>query len=239
MKLVAKSLQAARDNKRFLVGMSLLFAFRACVADWAVVPSGSMNPTLIEGDYIIMNRLAYGVRVPATTVWLKRGDEPRRGDVVVFSSPEDGTKLVKRLIGLPGDVVEMRGEALYINHHRLAYTPLPDAAPGALPQATAAQPHDLWREALPGPPHPVMVLPEVAALRSFGPIVVPADHYLMLGEHRDNSRDSRYFGLVPRANLIARASHVAWSLDRNRCYLPRLGRLGKPSNERAKRKRKH
>lgn len=68
MKLLASGLRAARDNKRFLVGMSLLFAFRACIADWAVVPSGSMNPTLIEGDYILMNRLAYGVRVPATTV---------------------------------------------------------------------------------------------------------------------------------------------------------------------------
>ncbi|SFO93462.1 Peptidase S24-like [Ralstonia sp. NFACC01] len=73
MKLLANGLRAARDNKRFLVGMSLLFAFRACIADWSVVPSGSMNPTLIEGDYILMNRLAYGVRVPATTIWLKRG----------------------------------------------------------------------------------------------------------------------------------------------------------------------
>ncbi|NKB15210.1 signal peptidase I [Ralstonia solanacearum] len=228
MKLLAKSLKAARDNKRFLVGMSLLLAFRACVADWSVVPSGSMNPTLIEGDFILVNRLAYGIRVPATTVWLKRGNEPRRGDVVVFSSPENGTKLVKRLIGLPGDVVEMRGEALYINHQRLACTPLPDVAPGALPQATAAQPHDLWTEALPDHPHPVMVLPKVAALRSFGPIVVPADQYLMLGDNRDNSRDSRYFGLVPRQNLIARASHVAVSFDPDHWYLPRLARIGRP-----------
>ena len=227
MKLLTGALRAARDNKRFLVGMSLLFAFRACIADWAVVPSGSMNPTLIEGDYILMNRLAYGVRVPATTVWLKRGDEPRRGDVVVFSSPEDGTKLVKRLIGLPGDVVEMRGEALFINHQRIAYTPLPDVAPGALPQATAL-PHELWSEALPGQAHTVMVLPEVAALRDFGPITVPTDHYLMLGDNRDNSHDSRYFGLVPRKNLIARASYVAVSFDPDRWYMPRLARIGKP-----------
>ncbi|WP_199031744.1 signal peptidase I [Ralstonia sp. ASV6] len=230
MKLLTGALRAARDNKRFLVGMSLLFAFRACIADWAVVPSGSMNPTLIEGDYILMNRLAYGIRVPATTVWLKRGDEPRRGDVVVFSSPEDGTKLVKRLIGLPGDVVEMRGEALFINHQRIAYTSLPDVAPGALPQATAALPHELWSEALPGQAHPVMVLPDVAALRNFGPITVPTDHYLMLGDNRDNSHDSRYFGFVPRKNLIARASHVAVSFDPDRWYLPRLARIGKPLN---------
>jgi signal peptidase I len=226
--LLAKSLKAARDNKRFLVGMSLLFAFRACIADWSVVPSGSMNPTLVEGDTILMNRLAYGVRVPATTVWLKRGAEPKRGDIVVFSSPEDGTKLVKRLIGLPGDVVEMRAEALYINHQRVAYTPLPDVAPGTLLQATAALPHDLWAEVLPGRSHPVMVLPEVPARRSFGPITVAADHYLMLGDNRDNSRDSRYFGLVPRANLIARASHVAVSFDPDRWYLPRIARIGKP-----------
>jgi len=228
MRLLTSTLRAARDNKRFLVGMSLLFAFRACIADWAIVPSGSMNPTLIEGDYILMNRLAYGVRVPATTIWLKRGDEPQRGDVVVFSSPEDGTKLVKRLIGLPGDVIEMRGEALFINHQRIAYTPLPDIAPGALPQATAALPHALWSETLPGREHAVMVLPDVAALRSFGPITVPPDHYLMLGDNRDNSHDSRYFGLVPRRNLIARASHVALSFDPDRWYVPRLARIGKP-----------
>lgn len=228
MNLLTSGLRAARGNKRFLVGMSLLFAFRACIADWAVVPSGSMNPTLIEGDYILMNRLAYGVRVPATTVWLKRGSEPQRGDVVVFSSPEDGTKLVKRLIGLPGDVVEMRGEALYINHQRMAYAPLPDVAPGTLLQATATLPHELWSEALPGREHTVMVLPEVRALRSFGPITVPQDHYLMLGDNRDNSRDSRYFGLVPRKNLIARASHVALSFDPDHWYMPRLGRIGKP-----------
>ncbi len=73
-----------------------------------------------------------------------------------------------------------------------------------------------------------MVLPKVAALRSFGPIVVPADQYLMLGDNRDNSRDSRYFGLVPRQNLIARASHVAVSFDPDHWYLPRLARIGRP-----------
>jgi signal peptidase I len=73
-----------------------------------------------------------------------------------------------------------------------------------------------------------MVLPEVPARRSFGPITVAADHYLMLGDNRDNSRDSRYFGLVPRANLIARASHVAVSFDPDRWYLPRIARIGKP-----------
>lgn len=168
------------------------------------------------------------MRVPATTVWLKRGSDPRRGDVVVFSSPEDGTKLVKRLIGLPGDVIEMRDEALYINHRRMAYARLPDVPPGTLLQATATLPHELWSEALPGREHTVMVLPEVRALRSFGPITVPQDHYLMLGDNRDNSRDSRYFGLVPRKNLIARASHVALSFDPDHWYMPRVARIGKP-----------
>ncbi|CAJ0816262.1 hypothetical protein LMG18101_02875 [Ralstonia flaminis] len=75
-----------------------------------------------------------------------------------------------------------------------------------------------------------MVLPDVAALRNFGPITVPTDHYLMLGDNRDNSHDSRYFGFVPRKNLIARASHVAVSFDPDRWYLPRLARIGKPLN---------
>lgn len=187
-----------------------------------------MDPTPIEGNYILMNRSAYGVCVSAITVWFERGNDPQRGDVVVFSSPEDGTRLVRQLIGLPGDVVETRGEALHTNHRHLTYMPLLDVAPGALPQTTVILPHELWSEALSGRQHTVVVLPGVRALHSFGPIIVSQDCYPMLDNNRDNSYDSHYFGLVPYGNLIARAFHLALSFDPDHLYMPRSAHMGRP-----------
>src|SRR3954447_22152845 len=94
-------------NKSLLIFLGLMLVFRSAVADWMYVPSGSMNPTIVEGDRILVDKSAYGWRVPFTTVKLTQGDDPQRGDIVIFDSPEDGTTLVKRVIGLPGETVKM------------------------------------------------------------------------------------------------------------------------------------
>src|SRR5689334_17786290 len=101
----------------------VLFAARSSLADWNDVPTGSMNPTILEGDRIFVNKLAYDLKVPFTTYHLATWSAPRRNDAVVFYSPEDGTRLVKRLIGEPGDPLEMRGERLIINGVDAAYQP--------------------------------------------------------------------------------------------------------------------
>src|SRR5436853_4396406 len=95
-----------RNNRTFLICILLFGLFRTAVADWNPIPSGSMRPTLLEGDVVWVNRLAYDLKLPLTEVSIATLGEPRRGDIVTFSSPQDGTRLIKRLVALPGDTVE-------------------------------------------------------------------------------------------------------------------------------------
>ncbi|MDB5985322.1 MAG: signal peptidase [Nevskia sp.] len=213
-----------RSNRALLIFLPLMFGFRSAIADWMVVPSGSMNPTLMEGDRIWVHKLEFGLRVPFTLIRLTDGELPQRGDIVVFESPANGKTLVKRLIGLPGDRIAMRDEQLYINGVKASYAPLgDDTAPGMVAEFTAV-PHQLEREQLGQLDHAVMFLPERGALRSFAPVDVPAGQYLMLGDNRDDSADSRFIGLVPRRLLLGRATCVVVSLNPEHYYLPRTQR---------------
>lgn len=218
------------EYKSLLIFFGLMLMFRSAVADWMYVPSGSMNPTIVEGDRILVDKNEYGWRIPFTTVRLTQGDDPRRGDIVVFASPEDGITLVKRIIGLPGDVVEMRNEQLLINGVAVACSPTQSSVDAELPRATQAQDHDYCSEQLAGHPHPIMLLPRRSAMRSFGPVKVPAGQYLFLGDNRDNSKDSRYIGYVSRDAIVGRAFAVAYSLDAEHGYGPRGDRLFKSLN---------
>ena len=208
-------------NKALLIFFGIMMVFRSAVADWMYVPSGSMNPTIVEGDRILVDKSAYGWRLPFTTIRLTQGGDPQRGDIVIFASPEDGATLVKRVVGLPGDSVEMRDEQLLINGTALAYAPEDVNADRDLPRATRVQEHRYLGEKLGVDTHAIMLLPARSAARSFGPVTVPAGQYLMLGDSRDNSKDSRYIGFVPRASIVGRAFRVAYSLDADRWYRPR------------------
>jgi len=213
-------------NRSLFLFLGLMLVFRSALADWMLVPSGSMNPTLVEGDRILVDKAAYGLRVPFTTHRLTRGADPARGDIVIFPSPEDGTTLVKRVIGLPGETIEMRDERLLIDARPMEIEPA--AAPVAdaeLPAATRALPHVYAREDLPGRAHALMLLPDRRAARNFGPVTVPAGEYLVLGDSRDNSKDSRYIGFVPRDSIVGRAWGVAYSLDAEHWYEPRGDRF--------------
>ncbi|QNP60560.1 signal peptidase I [Paenacidovorax monticola] len=213
-----------KANKGFLVFLLCFGIFRTAIADWNPIPSGSMRPTLLEGDVVFVNRLAYDVKVPLTDIVLTHTGEPRRGDVVTFSSPQDGTRLIKRLVAVPGDVVEMRNEVLFINGEAARY----DAAEAV--QETIAPDRSVGgtrlTEQLQGHERRVQWLHGVSALSSFDAVVVPEGEYLMLGDNRDNSADSRYFGLVPRHLLIGRALGVLVSADINSHWMPRLERFG-------------
>jgi signal peptidase I len=215
-----------RANRGLLAFFLLFGLFRTAVADWNPIPTGSMRPSLLEGDVVFVNRLAYNLKVPLTDIVIMHTGEPQRGDVVTFSSPRDGTRLIKRILAVPGDTVQMRNEALEINGRRARYTTL---AAGAEPigdgQFTPALQLD---ERLDTEHHRIQVLPEIHARNSFGPLVVPADHYLMLGDNRDNSADSRYFGLVPRRLLIGQADRILVSADITGDWRPRFQRFGQP-----------
>ena len=225
MRLREPALRFLAANRSLLVFFALMFVFRSAVADWMYVPSGSMNPTIVEGDRILVDKAAYGWRIPFTTVRLTRGEDPQRGDIVIFPSPEDGITLVKRVIGLPGDTVELRNEELLINGVPTPYAPATAAADAQLPVATRGQERHYFTETVAGREHAIMLMPARPTLRSFGPVAVPQGQYLMLGDSRDNSKDSRFFGFVPRDSIVGRAHHVLYSLDAERWYAPRGDRL--------------
>jgi signal peptidase I len=225
MNLSLKKLAA--DNKGFLFFLFAMILMRSALADWYRVPSSSMYPNLLEGDTVICNRLAYDLKVPFTDIILTHLGEPQRGDIVTFSSPEDGTRLVKRLIAVPGDVVEMRDERLFINGVAASLQ-----APSAndVQHLTPSREYDgkqvVLKESLHSLQHTIIVMPERGALRDFAPIKVPAGQYMMLGDNRDNSRDSRYIGLVNRELITGRVQHLLYSLDVDHYYLPRMDRFG-------------
>lgn len=213
-----------KDNRGFLVALLLLGFVRTAVADWNPIPSGSMRPTLLEGDVVLVNRVAYELKVPLTDIEVMRLGEPQRGDVVTFTSPRDGKRLIKRLVAVPGDLVEMRDDRLFINGHAARYDEVaavqePLAQGGATPALQS-------KESICGNRRTVQFLPEVPARRDFGPLVVPADSYFMLGDNRDDSADSRYIGFVPRRLLIGRAHHVLVSANIRGNWRPRFERFG-------------
>ena len=212
-----------RANKGFLMFMLLFGVFRTAVADWNPIPSSSMRPNLLEGDVVFVNRLAFNVKVPLTDHIVTHTGEPQRGDVVTFSSPLDGTRLIKRLVALPGDVVELRDERLVINGVQAAYEEAQQVMePVGEGQVAALR----LSETFDGHARRIQLIPQARSARNFGPVTVPADQYLMLGDNRDNSADSRYIGFVPRKLLIGRAVRVLVSADYQGDWAPRFERFG-------------
>jgi signal peptidase I len=212
-----------RNNKGFLAFLVMFGVFRTAVADWNPIPSASMHPNLLEGDVVLVNRMAFDLKVPLTDLVLAHMGEPARGDIVTFHSPQGGTLLIKRLVALPGDTVEMRNERLYINGRGANYRVVEESMDSVGGSALRAVQLD---ESISGRPRHIQLLPEMNAARNFGPVTVPAGQYMMLGDNRDNSADSRYIGLVPRKNLIGRAERVLVSADYQGNWMPRTERFG-------------
>lgn len=202
----------------------LVFGFRSAVADWNDVPTGSMKPTILEGDRVFVNRLAYDLKVPFTTRHLAEWGAPQRGEIVVFESPADRQRLVKRVVGVPGDTVEMRENRLFLNGTPVEYGPLEQAFVDGI-SPTERPVRDFAREDLGEHPHPVMSMRDRSARRSFAPVTLPPDRFFMMGDSRDNSHDSRFFGTVPRAAILGRATAVVASVDPARHYAPRWNRF--------------
>ena len=220
------TLRSYLRNNRALLAVLLAFGLvRTAVADYNPVPSSSMHPNILEGDVVLVNRLAYNLKVPLTDIVVARLGEPRRGDIVTFSSPQDGRRLIKRVVGLPGDVVSMKDEHLLINGHPVEYSLLGIGSDevGNGRRLPALQ----VREGIGDHPYSIQWLAGAASAATFGPLVIPADRYLMLGDNRDNSADSRYIGLVPRERLIGRASRILVSAAIKDDWLPRIDRFGK------------
>jgi signal peptidase I len=172
---------------------------------------------------VFVNRLAYDLKFPLSSMVLARLGEPRRGDIVTFNSPADGVRLIKRVIGLPGDVIAMTDNRLSVNGAPVQYLVQGEVREELGGREIAAL---QVREELAGRSHAVQWLEGVRSRSSFNAITIPADHYLMLGDNRDNSADSRYIGLVARSLLVARAERVLVSADLGPHPRLRLERFG-------------
>lgn len=210
-----------------------VLVIRSVVAEPFRIPSGSMVPTLEIGDYILVNKFAYGLRVPFTPVQVMPVAEPRRGEIIVFRYPEDPSQdYIKRVVGLPGDEIVVRDNVVYVDG-KVQSQHLVDSftfqADGCREER-----RDMYLENLDGVEHRILTRPRRARIlegghpSDFGPYVVPEDMVFVMGDNRDNSSDSRSWGPVPRANIKGRAM-VVW-LSWDGCAEPvgslRLDRMG-------------
>lgn len=187
------------------------------------IPSDSMMPTLLDGDFIFVNKYTYGLRLPVLNTKVVSVNDPQRGDVIVFRLPSDpSTNYIKRLVGLPGDHISVRGRQLFING---------EAVPVELTGIYQGHGHTgarLGVEQLGEKEHQVLFIPE-RYTRDYDEIV-PAGHYFFMGDNRDNSRDSRFpeVGFVPEGNLVGKAVRIwlNWDLP----SMPIWNRIGDPIN---------
>ncbi len=213
--------------KSLLVAAILFFVIRTFILQTFVITSGSMENALLVGDFLIANRAAVGVRIPGTRVRIPGYSSVRRGDVLVFDPPhEDDLKLVKRLIGIPGDTVSMKDGVLTLNGK------LQDEPYVKHVDPTGDRPDDAWMSWQ--AEHLVGGVPKASyrpTRDNWGPLVIPEDRYFMLGDNRDTSLDSRYWGLLEGWRLEGRASVIYFSYNKG-SFRPfpwlrevRLGRL--------------
>ncbi len=202
------------ETIRSLLGAVLIFLFiRTFLVEAYHIPSGSMEPTLLVGDFLFVNKAIYGAHIPLTSINLPAFGDPERGSIAVYRSPDardDHPTVVKRLVGIPGDTLFMRNGVLYVNG--IAQRPVAGTPPEPpLPDET--NPDFVWQNRVAlrnsrfGPP------PAVPTRDNWGPFVVPPHHYFSLGDNRDDSKDARYYGFVPRENLRGKPLFIYLSID--------------------------
>lgn len=185
-------------GEALLTAVILAVIIRTFVLQAYTIPSGSMLQTVQIGDYVLVNKFVYGVKIPFTDKYLFRGSDPQIGDIIVFKYPKDpDTDFIKRVVGLPGDVVEMRNKQFYRNGEPVKEDYIQQLYPNV-----------------------------IGRLDNVGPFTVPEDSYFVMGDNRDNSDDSRDWGAVPRSYIHGKAWRIYWSWDAN-THTPRFSRLGK------------
>jgi signal peptidase I len=211
-----------QNLKSLALPLLLVLAIRSSVIEPFKIPSGSMLPTLLIGDYLFVNKFAYGLKVPFTE-WFSDGPTyiwkaapPKRGDVIVFLFPKDESyNYIKRVIGTPGDTVEVRNRVLYINQKAM---PLEEktgeSAAEELNRLDVSSKQDpakldVFTEHLDTRDHIAFFDKNSVATENFGPITVPPDSFFVMGDNRDNSYDGRYWGFVPMKNIKGKAI-VIW-----------------------------
>ncbi len=219
--------------RSFFPVIFIVLLLRSFVVEPFRIPSNSMMPTLLTGDFILVNKYAYGLRLPVLNTKFIPIGEPRRGDVVVFKFPVDGkTDYIKRVVGVPGDEVYYRDKTIFVNGQPQGQVPIGryngEASGAVMTGAREAV------ETLDGVEHKTLIrqglpdLPPGCRILADGPVKVPPGHYFVMGDNRDNSNDSRCWGFVPEDNLVGKAFAIWMHWDGERDTVPPIawGRLG-------------
>lgn len=201
-----------RRNRGVLAFLLFMAMFRTGFADWSYVPSGSMEPTLYAGDYVWIDKTAFGPTVPFLNTRLASWGAPRRGDVVTFVPPHRDELFVKRIVAIPGDRVSIRGQEIFINGQRLPVAFDRSTVPTIGETRSGNRTHLVQLSGTGTQP----VIPNE--------FVVPEARYFVLGDHRDNSADSRFWGYVEEDRIMGRVTHVGWSFARQRRMSERIAR---------------
>jgi signal peptidase I len=188
----------------------IVFLLRSFIAEPFRIPSASMMPTLLIGDFILVNKFTYGIRLPVINKKVIELNEPQRGDIVVFRFPKDPTvDYIKRVIGLPGDKIGYFNKTLFVNGAPVNQQPV--GIYEGIGQGQDMTGAVELKEDLTGVEHKILVRQEAPSVE--GVFVVPPGHYFVMGDNRDNSNDSRYWGMVPEQNLVGKAFFIWMSWD--------------------------
>ncbi len=196
--------------KSILIALVIWFVVRSVLVEAFRIPSGSMENTLLIGDFLFVNKALYGAEIPIVHTRLPAIREPERFDIVIFYSPEEpGVNVVKRVIGMPGDTLSMVSGDLHLNGAKLE-------EPHAIKTGSRFDPEDPrmreWQARYLVDQDPRSYRP---SLRTWGPIVVPPDSFFVMGDNRDNSYDSRYWGYLGRDRIAGRPLFIYYSFDRS------------------------
>jgi signal peptidase I len=197
--------------RSFFPVLLIVFSARSFAYEPFRIPSGSLEPTLLVGDFILVNKFDYGIRLPVVHTKILSIGEPQRGDIVVFREPPTESRdLIKRVIGIPGDHISYRNKTLYINGKE---APQEFEKYSTDHDENNPEPWEVMQkqENLLGIKHSIYLIPTKED-DDFD-VVVPSGHYFMMGDNRDDSGDSRYWGFLPEKNIIGRATHVLVSFD--------------------------
>ncbi|GAM10905.1 signal peptidase I [Geobacter sp. OR-1] len=180
----------------------LAFIIRSCLVQAYKIPSGSMEDTLLVGDHLFVNKFVYGIKIPFSDSRILKLRDPRRGEILVFEYPEDRSKdFIKRVIGVPGDEIQVRDKTVYVNG------------------APYLNPHEVHKEK-------AVLAREQAPRDNFGPVRVPANSYFMMGDNRDRSYDSRFWGFIKEGDIKGKALLKYWSWDSD-AWRVRWDRIGR------------
>jgi signal peptidase I len=199
-----------KENLPFILLIVLMFSFRSSVADWYHVPSGSMEPNIQVGDRVVVDKMAYSLDVPFTNYALMNTGEIARGDIVIIDSHAAKNRLIKRVVAVEGDTVSLNNNRLSIN-----------GEPARLKAVTTT----LYSEEFSDSKRMIALSATPSPASSFNEVVVPEGHILAMGDNRNNSVDSRYYGFFPISEVRGKGTSIAFSVDNENYYLPRKDRL--------------